>query len=134
MNVSGEVIFIPVSFGELVDKVTILRIKAERVTDHAKLLNIRHELDLLEAVVAENWPLDGEAFNRLIEELHAVNGCLWTIEDDIRDCERACRFDERFVELARSVYRQNDRRAELKRKITLLVGSDIVEEKSYAAY
>ncbi|HYG85738.1 MAG TPA: DUF6165 family protein [Azospirillum sp.] len=131
---SADSILVPVSFGEVVDKITILRIKSVKMTDAAKLANVRNELALLEDVLAAHRPQDEAAFDRLVEDLYQVNATLWAIEDDIRDCERRKTFDDAFVALARSVYRQNDRRAELKREINLLVGSGLLEEKSYAAY
>lgn len=124
---------VPVSVGELVDKLVILEIKAERIVDHAKRANVVHERDLLRDTVANEVP--GSArLNELTASLKQVNEQLWVIEDDIRDCERNRDFGPRFVELARAVYVTNDRRAALKRDINLLVGSDIVEEKSYKAY
>ncbi len=124
---------VPVSMGELVDKVTILEIKSERITDPAKLDNVRRELALLNGRLA---PLAKSApgLAALKASLRAINEELWRIEDDIRDCERMRDFGSRFVELARAVYRTNDRRAAKKREIDALVGSDLVEEKSYAAY
>ncbi|MFL9827784.1 DUF6165 family protein [Rhodoplanes sp. SY1] len=126
-------IVIAVSAGELVDKVTILEIKSERIADPAKLANIRHELSVLGEPLA---PLlaahPGVA--PLKAALRGVNESLWQIEDDIRDCERHGDFGEGFVALARAVYRTNDRRAALKREIDTLVGSELTEEKSYAAY
>ena len=124
---------VPVSVGELVDKLVILEIKAERIVDHAKRANVVHERDLLRDTVANEVP--GSArLNELTASLKQVNEQLWVIEDDIRDCERNRDFGPRFVELARAVYVTNDRRAALKKDINLLVGSDIVEEKSYKAY
>jgi Family of unknown function (DUF6165) len=125
-------ILIPVSAGELVDKITILRVKAERI-DAAKRANVQKELALLEAVASERLAaspvLDG-----LIAELFAVNAALWDIEEGKRDCERRGDFGPGFVELARAVYRENDRRAAIKRRINDLTGSEIVEEKSYRPY
>lgn len=123
---------IAVSAGELVDKVTILEIKSDRITQPDKLANVRRELDILGARLA---PLLAEpAVEALKAKLRAVNETLWQIEDDIRECERQQDFGETFIALARAVYRTNDRRAALKREIDELVGSEIVEEKSYAAY
>ncbi|CAL8967930.1 MULTISPECIES: DUF6165 family protein [Rhodoplanes] len=124
---------IAVSVGELVDKVTILEIKAERIGDPAKLANVGRELAVLRG------SLDGliaaePGIASLKGELRRVNETLWQIEDDIRDCERSKDFGPRFVTLARSVYRTNDARAALKRAIDDLVGSELVEEKSYSAY
>jgi hypothetical protein len=126
-------ISIPVAPGELIDKITILRIKAARITDAAKLANVKVELDLLEGVLARDVP-GSDALNGLTDDLLNVNETLWDVEDDIRDCERANDFGESFVALARAVYVTNDRRAELKREINTLLGSRIIEEKSYAAY
>jgi 3-methyladenine DNA glycosylase/8-oxoguanine DNA glycosylase len=119
--------------GELIDRITILEIKLEKICDEAKLVNIRHEYELsigaLRKEIAQTAELD-----RLTVELKAVNAELWQIEDDIRTQERANTFGEIFVALARSVYRTNDRRAAIKRKINDLFESKIVEEKSYEAY
>ena len=124
---------VPVSVGELVDKLVILEIKAERIGDAGKRANVVHERDLLRATVAREVPGSRE-LDRLTAELKKVNEALWEIEDDIRDLERARDFGVRFVELARAVYVTNDKRAALKKDINRLVGSDIVEEKSYKAY
>ena len=124
---------IEVAPGELIDKITILQIKAERIADPAKLANVQVELETL--VASRDAALQASAdLDRLTAELREVNEHLWVIEDDIRDCERAGDFGARFVELARSVYRTNDVRAELKRQINVLLGSRLVEEKSYTAY
>ncbi len=124
---------IEVSTGELLDKLTILLIKKERIQDSKKRGNIAKELRCLERVydtqVKKSTALDG-----LISELRQVNEMLWDIEDKIRSCERTKDFGSTFVELARSVYRTNDRRALLKYRINELLGSDLVEEKSYEAY
>jgi hypothetical protein len=126
-------IMAPISAGELVDKITILRVKAERIGDPAKEANVRKELAMLEAIAAEALPASAE-IERLIGELAEVNGALWDIEDGKRDCERRGDFGDRFVQLARSVYIENDRRAAIKRAINEAAGSDIVEEKSYKPY
>lgn len=125
-------IMIPVSIGELVDKVTILRIKLDRLADASKKANVRSELTELEAVL--DHEMAGHDYQALAEELSAVNSELWDIEEGKRDCERHKTFDERFVGLARSVYIKNDLRAAIKRRLNELAGSAIVEEKSYAAY
>jgi tetratricopeptide (TPR) repeat protein len=117
--------------GELIDKISILEIKADRLTDPARLRNVRTELEALRAARDRAVP-PSPRLAALTAELRGVNEALWCIEDDIRLCERAGDFGPRFVELARSVYRTNDRRAELKRRINELLGSDLVEEKSYA--
>ncbi|WP_417486495.1 DUF6165 family protein [Maricaulis sp.] len=119
--------------GELIDKITILRIKSERIEDEAKLKNVRTELGILNETLAKDVPASDE-LTRLDAALQAVNEELWVIEDDIRDCERAGDFGPEFIRLARAVYVTNDKRAALKKEINLLLGSNIVEEKSYAAY
>ena len=119
--------------GEFLDKLTILEIKAERITDPAKLANVRRELELMRATWAAS-PLAGRDVSRLVARLRTVNEALWVTEDRIRTHEAEGRFDEEFVALARSVYRDNDRRAAIKRELNLLLGSDILEEKSYPGY
>lgn len=123
---------VPVSWGELIDKITILEIKSERITDATKLGNVRKELDLLALRLGAHA---GQAeVLRLKAALRGVNEALWDIEDEIRVCENAGDFGNRFVELARSVYITNDKRADLKRELNAALGSDLVEEKSYQAY
>jgi hypothetical protein len=129
----GHTALAPISLGELIDKITILEIKAVRLGDPAKLANVRNELALLTAA-RRKLPLAGTNIEKLTAELKQVNEALWDIEDRIRDCERDQDFGPVFIELARSVYRTNDRRAALKREINLLAGSAIVEEKSYRSY
>ena len=124
---------VPISFGELIDKITILEIKAERISDPQKVENIRRELDLLKAARVRCVVADTE-IAPLHAELRRINAALWDIEDRLRSCERDRAFGTEFVELARSVYRTNDRRAALKRMISELAGSTIVEEKSYRDY
>ena len=126
-------ILIPVSPGELVDKITILRVKAERIGEARKAANVRKELKLLEDV-GRQWLPDTPEFDALAAELTRINARLWDIEEGKRDCERRQDFGSRFVELARSVYVENDRRAAVKRRINALEGSEIVEEKSYRPY
>jgi hypothetical protein len=123
----------PVSVGELIDKLTILEIKRERIGDAAKLANVERERAALAAARASLALPDGK-LDPLAAELKRVNEALWEIEDEIRDCERKSDFGPRFVELARSVYRNNDRRAAIKGEINRLSGSAIVEEKSYKGY
>ncbi|MGI8561015.1 MAG: DUF6165 family protein [Luteimonas sp.] len=126
-------ISVPVSYGELLDKIAILQIKSERMSDPAKLANVRNELSALE----QTWmahPAAGHDVARLRAELKAVNERLWTIEDDIRAKEKAQAFDDAFVQLARGVYFENDERARLKKEINLALGSSYVEEKSYEDY
>ncbi len=127
------VVKIPVSWGELFDKLTILEIKQSRIGDPQKLENIGRELESLRDV-CRGSTLPGAPLQDLIEELRRTNEALWKIEDDIRGCERRKDFSARFIELARSVYKTNDRRAELKRQINDLLGSELIEEKSYEAY
>ena len=126
-------IMAPISAGELVDKITILRVKAARIGDAAKEANVRKELALLEAIADEALPKTPQ-MERLTAELAQVNSALCDIEDGKRDCERRGDFGDRFVQLARSVYVENDRRAAIKRAINEAAGSDIVEEKSYKPY
>jgi hypothetical protein len=126
-------ILVPISPGELIDKITILRIKAARMSDAQKLTNVRHELALLE----RTWRESGAAIARVVDDeaaLERVNAALWDIEDEIRDKERARAFDARFVELARAVYVTNDERAAIKKRINVALGSTLVEEKSYRPY
>ena len=128
-----SLIQVPVSYGELIDKITILEIKARQIADPAKLANVRNELDLLNAT----WANDTASQTDIGDErarLLAVNESLWDIEDRIRLKERAQAFDGEFVELARSVYVRNDERAAVKREINLKLGSQLVEEKSYQDY
>ena len=123
----------PVSYGELIDKITILRIKLQEIKDEAKLANVRNELELLEAT----WSNDKASEVDIADEtrrLLEVNQRLWKIEDDIRMKERAQAFDQEFIKLARSVYIENDERAAIKREINVKLGSTLVEEKSYQDY
>lgn len=126
-------VFIEVGAGELIDKITILKIKANRITDATKLRNVNHELEVLSRACTENLPASAE-LAQLEDALAQVNQALWVIEDDIRTCEAARDFGSKFIELARSVYIQNDRRAMIKKSINELCGSRIVEEKSYAEF
>ena len=126
-------ILVPVSFGELLDKIAILQIKSERMSDPAKLANVRAELSALESTWMAH-PAAGNDIARLRAELKAVNERLWVIEDDIRLKEKAQAFDAEFVRLARAVYFENDERARIKKAINLALGSAYVEEKSYADY
>ncbi len=124
---------VEVSVGEFLDKLSILEIKSDRITDPAKLVNVRKERDLLTATwAASEYAGAGIAPQRAA--LKAVNEALWEIEDEIRRKERAQEFDDEFVALARSVYQQNDRRAAVKKEINTLLGSDLTEEKSYVDY
>jgi len=127
---------VPISPGELLDKITILRIKSRRMTDSQKLANVRRELAALE----ETW--SASAFAQAgspdvqadVDALLGVNERLWVIEDEIRDKERAQAFDAEFIRLARAVYVENDERAAIKRRINVTLGSGLVEEKSYREY
>ena len=128
MNIQVEV-----SFGEFLDKITILEIKSERIKDADKLVNINKELELLR----ETWNNNPKSKTDLTEELKnlkSINEKLWVIEDDIRDKERNKIFDQQFIELARSVYFSNDERARIKRIINEKLGSNLIEEKSYTDY
>ena len=122
---------VPVSWGELYDKISILEIKQERLTSERQLANVHKEL----AVLRRYRHADAdEDLADLITDLREINMLLWDIEDDIRDKEREKDFSEDFITLARSVYQQNDRRAGIKRRINRLLSSDLTEEKSYKAY
>lgn len=129
----GTVLQVEVSPGELIDKITILEIKAERIADPGKLANVHRELRSLTATREEALEPSPE-LEEFTAELRRINERLWEIEDDIRDCERNGDFGERFIELARAVYRTNDRRAAAKRNINELLGSELIEEKDYAEY
>lgn len=120
----------PISVGELIDKITILRIKSEQITDSAKLKNIAQELELL-TELKTNLNINSDNIDTLEQQLYEVNRELWTIEDTKRQCEREQNFGPGFVYVARQVYLKNDLRAAIKRGINQLVGSAIVEEKSY---
>ena len=119
--------------GELIDKITILAIKSERIEELKKLRHVNVELKVLTTIRDQVLPLS-ETLNNLTIKLKEVNERLWIIEDDIRSCEAAKDFGPNFIELARSVYHENDERARLKREINTLLGSSIVEEKSYKPY
>jgi len=126
-------VLVPVSPGELLDKITILRIKVARIQDAAKLANVKLELSLLE----QTWKDSGAAAHDVaLDEraLENVNGQLWDIEDRIRDKEAHQTFDREFIELARAVYISNDERAAIKKRINLQLGSRLIEEKSYKQY
>ena len=126
-------LLVPISPGELIDKITILEIKSQRMTDPVKLANVRTELALL----METWqssPWSAVDIGAEWAGLRAVNDKLWVVEDQIRDKERDARFDQEFIELARAVYVTNDERAAIKKRINTQLGSTLVEEKSYADY
>ena len=124
---------VPVAPGELLDKISILQIKAERINDPSALVNVQYELKLL-TDLWESQNQHTETISQLRADLKGVNEQLWKIEDDIRDCERAKHFGDEFIELARAVYKTNDKRAAIKKQINLELGSAIVEEKSYQNY
>ena len=126
-------VLVPTSWGEVIDKITILEIKSERLTDAAKIANVRTELNALVEVREREFP-NHKGLATLAAKLKAINEKLWVVEDDIRDLERAKSFDAKFVELARAVYFTNDERANVKREINGLLGSKLIEEKSYAPY
>lgn len=122
---------VEISVGEFLDKLAILEIKSRRIDDPGKLANVARELGTLRGAW-EHSPYAGADLAEERQALRAINERLWEIEDAIRDKERHCAFDSEFVELARSVYISNDRRAEIKRAINLKTGSALVEEKSYS--
>jgi hypothetical protein len=124
---------IPVSVGEIMDKITILEIKAERILDAEKLANVTAELDTLRPLVTHD-ALNTASIKALVAELKDINEALWDIEDDIREREYAKDFGEAFIALARAVYVTNDKRAEVKKQINLETGSTLIEEKSYEDY
>lgn len=124
---------VELAYGELLDKMTILQIKSERITDENKLSNVNKELGLLNDL----WKSDEKSSVDISAEFTAlkeINEKIWDIEDGIRDKERDKEFDEKFIELARSVYFSNDKRAEIKRDINMKLGSALLEEKSYSDY
>lgn len=126
-------LMVEVAPGELIDKITILEIKLRNIKDETKLANVRREYEILMQTFRENVEETAD-LRALIDELREANAKIWDIEDEVRDLERARDFGDRFVAVARSVYRSNDRRAETKRKINELLNSVLIEEKSYAAY
>lgn len=137
-KIADEKVFVQTAIGELIDKLTILEIKSEKITDPTKLKNINKELEVLTTSRKELYTkvdrrkkIDTE---QLKKELKTINKQLWEIEDNIRDKERAKEFDAEFINLARSVYTTNDERCRVKREINMLLGSELVEEKSYRKY
>ena len=128
-----KIITAEISPGELIDKITILEIKMDRITDDKKLKNIKTEWDALNQSRA-NKILISAKLDELTAELKTINETLWVIEDDIRECEHRKEYGESFITLARSVYLNNDHRARVKRKINELLGSRLIEEKSYSDY
>ncbi len=123
-------ILVPTAPAELIDKLTILRLKSEKMTDADKLANVRHEMKVLTATADKAIEMSAE-LRSLWDALYAINADLWAIEDDIRAFEARSDFGAGFVALARAVYVTNDERARIKKEINLLLGSQIVEEKSY---
>ena len=125
---------VEISNGELLDKITILELKLNRIKDKDKLVNIQKEFDTLNSLAQELFEKHDSYLQNLYVELSSINGRLWDIEDWIRECEKENRFDKEFVELARSVYITNDKRSEVKKTINILTNSGLVEEKSYNNY
>jgi uncharacterized protein YukE len=125
---------VEVSNGELLDKLTILELKLSNISDVKKLTNIQKEHDELNPLAGQLFDSYGEELKKLYKQLAEINSELWTIEDDIRECERNKDFGSDFVSLARAVYFTNDKRSEIKKSINLLTGSGFVEEKSYEDY
>ena len=126
-------ISVPIALGELIDKITILEIKEERIADETKRRNIRNELKLLRDV-RDGAVAQDEVMRQLTDRLKKVNEQIWDLEDTIRNCERTDDFGQLFLTTARQIYRTNDQRAALKRDINLNFGSSIIEEKSYSQY
>ncbi|PUA30365.1 MAG: hypothetical protein B0W54_07655 [Cellvibrio sp. 79] len=125
----------PISLGELIDKITILEIKAVHIGDETKLKNVTHELNILNDKVNNLLDAAGKTkLEPLKKSLRDINQELWVIEDDIRDCERDKDFSDKFIQLARAVYFTNDKRAAVKKDINLAFGSELIEEKSYKNY
>ena len=129
---TAETLRAPISWGELIDKITILEIKAAEIASEAALANVRKELALLNSLAGGEFSRSD--IGKLKSDLKGVNAALWKIEDAIRDKERLKAFDAEFIDLARSVYKRNDERALIKRRINTLMASDIIEEKSYRSY
>lgn len=124
---------IPVSVGELVDKITILEIKKKIIKDKKKLINIKNELEFLNDILKKKVKLDN-LIKKEISSLKKINMKLWNIEDGKRNCEKNKSFGKKFLLLARNVYIYNDKRAKIKLNINMLTGSKIIEEKSYNKY
>ncbi len=125
--------FIPISWGELFDKISILEIKIENLKEKNALKNVKTEYEQLNRIYISNF-LEDEIARCLFKDLKKINQKLWNIEDKIRDKERSKKFDQKFIELARNVYFTNDKRSKMKRKINEIFGSKIIEEKSYSKY
>ena len=126
-------LLVPISPSELLDKMTILEIKSERIDDTKKVMNVRHELELLSKVWSDSVKED-EVIANLRQQLKTINEKLWKIEDGIRNEEQQNKFGKKFIELARAVYVTNDKRAQIKKDVNLYLGSEIIEEKSYRDY
>jgi len=128
MNIKVEI-----SIGEFFDKITILEIKQERISDEEKLVNVTKELDALNMLLGE-LSISRSDVEHEVAELKLINEQLWVIEDNIREKESQKAFDQEFIDLARSVYITNDKRSDVKRAINIKLGSDFIEEKSYEEY
>lgn len=126
-------ILIEVSYGELIDKITILEIKAARIQDPVKLKNVSKERALLESTLKSHL-ISNAVIDELTQKLRTINGQLWDVEDELRKKEQGKIFDDKFIELARSVYFTNDQRAKIKRELNVLLDSAVFEEKSYQSY
>ena len=124
---------VKISPGEFMDKITILRLKKKFIENETQLKNINAELEILEPIIVRH-KLDNTKIKTLFDKLYEINLKLWKIEDDIRDHERNSDFGSSFIELARSVYFTNDVRADIKKQINIVAGSNIIEEKSYSKY
>jgi hypothetical protein len=122
----------PISLGELIDKISILKIKQKKITDKKKCSFIKKELSLLQTILSSST-ID-KKINLYLKKLTKVNSKLWKIEDDIRDCEKKKKFDQKFIDLSRAVYLNNDKRSEIKLEINNHFGSTLVEVKSYEKY
>ncbi|MDC2979363.1 DUF6165 family protein [Pelagibacteraceae bacterium] len=122
----------PISLGELVDKISILMIKQSNIKDQSKLIHVNKELKFLEKTLYKQ--INKDEIKNYLDELTTINSKLWVIEDDIRDCERRKEFNQKFIDLARSVYFTNDKRSEVKSEINKKFGSDLVGVKSYEEY
>ncbi len=122
----------PISLGELVDKISILMIKQRNINDQSKLIHVNKELNFLEKTLYKQ--INKDEIKNYLDKLTTINSKLWVIEDDIRDCERRKEFNQKFIDLARSVYFTNDKRSEVKSEINKKFGSDLVEVKSYEEY
>ena len=122
----------PISLGELVDKISILMIKQRNINDQSKLIHVNKELNFLEKTLYKQ--INKDEIKNYLDKLTTINSKLWVVEDDIRDCERRKEFNQKFIDLARSVYFTNDKRSEVKSEINKKFGSDLVEVKSYEEY